>query len=425
MTEEMYAPTQSRLSRWFGQNAAIVAGIYAVCAVAWIFLSDDVVSLLFSDPRAIQFASTVKGVAFIGVTAWLAYVLLSRSEQRRQVATDSLSETRHAWEQSMDAFPMNVVTTDQSGAIMRMNRFGLATMGYKQADVLGRSILEIAVEDDRPVVQRAMARARNGEFVQSEARFRYADGSTVPYRFQASAITDGAGRTVGLVGAGIDISDQVRSAKRLGESFDGLQNLLEQTIGAVSKLIEKRDPYTAGHQERVTELAIRIARRMGLGEEAIKGLRFASLCHDIGKINVPSEILSKPVRLSPEEFAIIKGHPQAGYEILREIDFPWPVAEIVLQHHERLDGSGYPKGLKGDQIRPEARVIAVADVVESMMHYRPYRAPLGLAPALAEIEQGRVRLYDPAAVDACCAVFREDGFRLDPPPIDKPEPDTF
>jgi PAS domain S-box-containing protein len=421
----MRLPMQARSLRWLGQKAVLIAGVYAICGTAWIFLTDDLVSLIFTDPRHVELASTLKGIAFVGVTAWLVYILVKRNEQHRQVAANSLSETRHAWEQSMDAFPMSVVTTDEGGSIMRMNRFGLSTGGYRQADLLGKSILDIAVESDRPILESAVARARSGEMVQSVVRFNYADGSVVPYRFQASALTDAAGRTLGLVGAGIDISEEVRSAKRLHEGFDGLQNLLEQTIGAVSKLIEKRDPYTAGHQERVTLLALKIGRRIGLAEDILKGIRFASLCHDIGKITVPAEILSKPVRLSDEEFAIIRGHPQAGYEILHEIEFPWPVAEIVLQHHERLDGSGYPKGLKGDQILREARIIAVADVVESMLHYRPYRAPLGIDAALAEIEHGRGRLYDPEVVDACCAVFRQDGFALDPPPVDEPRPEAY
>ena len=402
-----------------------IVGIYFIIATLWILLSDDLLIALFRQPSAIALASKIKGVAFIAVTGGLAYCLLSRGERQHRKVTDSLRETKHAWDQSLDAFPMTVLTTDPAGEIRTMNRFGLVDSGFRSQDIFGKSILDLADPLDRGSLQGAIERARGGEVVQAEARFRRADGSVIPYKFQASAITDAAGRTVGLVGAAVDISERLRDARRLSQSFDGLHDLLEQTIAAVSKLIEKRDPYTAGHQERVTRLALAIAERLDLDAEMMKGLRFASLCHDIGKINVPAEILSKPVRLSPEEFAIIRLHPRSGCDILREIEFPWPVAEIVLQHHERLDGSGYPRGLKGDQIMREARILAVADVVESMLHYRPYRAPLGLDAALAEIERGRGRLYDPAAVDSCISAFRKDGFALEPPPLEQPEPEAF
>ena len=185
-----------------------------------------------------------------------------------------------------------------------------------------------------------------------------------------------------------------------------LRHGLEVTVEALASTVERRDAYTAGHQRRVSEIATAIARRMGLSEDVIGGLRLASIIHDVGKIQVPAEILSKPVRLTPLEFALIKEHAQAGYDIVKGIDFPWPVADIVLQHHERLDGSGYPKGLRGDDILIEAKILAVADVMEAMMSHRPYRAALGIDAALAEIEAGKGTLYDPAAVDACDALFR-------------------
>lgn len=181
----------------------------------------------------------------------------------------------------------------------------------------------------------------------------------------------------------------------------------------LSGLVELRDPYTAGHQKNVSRLAECIARKMGLDEEKVRGVRMAGTIHDVGKINVPAEILSKPGRLGDLEFRLVRTHPQAGWEALRNIDVPWPLADIVHQHHERLDGSGYPDNLKEPDILLEARIIAVADVVEAMSSHRPYRAAFTVEQALDEIKAGAGLLYDGAVVGACCAVFEEDGFAFD------------
>jgi putative nucleotidyltransferase with HDIG domain len=180
-------------------------------------------------------------------------------------------------------------------------------------------------------------------------------------------------------------------------------------IEALARPVEVRDPYTAGHQRRVSELGAAIALRMGLGDERAEGVRVAGMLHDVGKITIPAEILSKPGRLTTMEFQLIKGHSQAGFDILETIHFPWRVADIAQQHHERQDGSGYPEGLSGDQILPEARILAVADVVEAMASHRPYRAALGIEVALDEVSSGAGTRYEAAAVEACERVF-EEGF---------------
>lgn len=189
-----------------------------------------------------------------------------------------------------------------------------------------------------------------------------------------------------------------------------LQRSLEQSIQVIADTVDARDPYTAGHQRRVAALAVAIARELGLPEDKIHGIHLAAIIHDLGKINVPAEILSKPGKLSDIEFMLIKTHPQAGYDILKDVDFPWPIADIVRQHHEKLDGSGYPQGLKGAQILLESRIMTVADVVEAMSSHRPYRAALGIEVALKEIERGRGSAYDSAVVDACLKLFREGRF---------------
>ena len=179
---------------------------------------------------------------------------------------------------------------------------------------------------------------------------------------------------------------------------------------AIAAIVEMRDPYTSGHQVRVADLAMSIARQMGLPEEQVHTIHLAGVVHDLGKIQIPAEILSKPGKITEIEFSLIKIHPQAGYDILKGIDFPWPIADMVLQHHERMDGSGYPQGLKDGDILIEARILAVADVVEAISAHRPYRPGLGMEVALAEITKNRVIFYDPQAVDACVALFREQGY---------------
>ncbi len=188
-----------------------------------------------------------------------------------------------------------------------------------------------------------------------------------------------------------------------------LERMFEQTIQAIAATVEKRDPYTAGHQRRVAGIATAIARRIGMDEHQIKGLALAGIIHDIGKIGVPVEILTRSGKLSSHEMGLIREHPRIGYDVVKEIDFPWPVPEIILQHHERIDGSGYPSGLKDNEIIPEAKIVAVADVLDAISSHRPYRPALGLDVAVRELQAQKGALYDPAIVEACLAVIDEGG----------------
>jgi putative two-component system response regulator len=203
------------------------------------------------------------------------------------------------------------------------------------------------------------------------------------------------------------------SEARLRESNEKLRAIVIGIAEAMAIAVETRDPYTAGHQRRVAELAAAVARRLDLPAETVDGIRIAASIHDIGKLGVPAELLVKPTRLTGLEFELIKTHPRAGYDILKNIDFPWPIAETVYQHHERCDGSGYPRGLKGDDILPEARIIAVADAVEAIVSHRPYRPALGIEAAVGELGAGRGKLFDPGAVDACVSLLTE-GFGFTP-----------
>jgi putative nucleotidyltransferase with HDIG domain/PAS domain S-box-containing protein len=211
-----------------------------------------------------------------------------------------------------------------------------------------------------------------------------------------------------IIGLGIAFDDVTERV----EHIEALVALTEAAVGTMAAAAEARDPYSAGHQQRVAELAVAIAEDLGLEQGDIDGIRLAAKVHDIGKLAIPSQILNKPSRLRSTEFALVREHAQVGYEIVRRIDFPWPVADVIMQHHERVDGSGYPAGLIGDEILLGARIIAVADVVEAMSSHRPYRASLGITAALNEIEMGRGTLYDAEVVDVCLRRFRKDAWRF-------------
>jgi len=210
-----------------------------------------------------------------------------------------------------------------------------------------------------------------------------------------------------------ELGERKRMMEELQRKDDHLHETFVATVNALATAIEMKDPYTAAHQRWVTRLACAIASAMDLPAEQIEGLRMAGLIHDIGKINVPTELLIKPGRLTEIEYEAIKLHPQSGYEILKEIQFPWPIAHIVLQHHERLDGSGYPHGISNSDILPEARLLAVADVVESMSSHRPYRNAHGIEFALEEISKNKNILYDRDVVEACVRVFKKEGFTFE------------
>jgi HD-GYP domain-containing protein (c-di-GMP phosphodiesterase class II) len=208
-------------------------------------------------------------------------------------------------------------------------------------------------------------------------------------------------------------SEHKQAEEELRYILDSLRKAFGTTIQIMVSAVETRDPYTAGHQHRSTDLARAIATEMGLPDEKINRIRMAGSIHDIGKLSLPAEILSKATKLTELEFSLIKEHSRNGYEMLKDVESPWPLAQIVYQHHERMDGSGYPRNLKGDDILMEARIMAVADVVESMATHRPYRPGLGIDVALEEIEKNRGTHYDNTVVDACLRLFRKKGYQLE------------
>jgi len=209
------------------------------------------------------------------------------------------------------------------------------------------------------------------------------------------------------------LAERNQADAELKQSFEKLRRAQDQTVVALASASEIRDPYTSGHQQRVTKLACSIAENMNLTEHFIEGLRIAGLLHDIGKISVPAEILSKPGKITQDEYNIIKQHCQIGYEILKGIEFPWPVAQIVLQHHERMNGSGYPQGLSGEELLLESKILSVADVIEAMSSHRPYRPGLGIDKALDEVMRNKSTFFDPVVADTCWELFSTGKFKFE------------
>ncbi len=285
-------------------------------------------------------------------------------------------------------------------------------LGYGPGELVGVSVNALIADEDRAAVENEIRHLMSGEApaVSLEFRGRRKDGGKVMVGAQGMRANLG-GRQI-IIGVMQDITDKKRAEAEIQHYVLQLKNAFMRTVEVATTLSEMRDPYTAGHERRVAEISVAIAAELGFDAQRQEGLRVAGYLHDIGKISIPAEILSKPGRLSDLEYELIKGHAQASYEVLKDVDFPWPVAQVALQHHERMDGSGYPQGLKGDAILLESRIIAVADVVEAMSSHRPYRPGMGIEQALAEIERGRGSSYDPLVADACLRLFRERHYQL-------------
>jgi len=270
--------------------------------------------------------------------------------------------------------------------------------------------------DDLWIFQQAAEKrlaSREPQFlIDFEHRIIRRDGGVRHILVRIHVHKDATGRMTRYYGANQDITERKEAEAKLGSTLRNLRKAIGGTIQAIVQVVEMRDPYTAGHQKRVADLARSIATEMGLPPDVIEGIRMAAVIHDIGKVSVPAEILSRPGKLTQNEFELIKDHALAGYDILKDVEFPWPIAEIIYQHHERLDGSGYPRGLKGDEVLLEARIIALADVVEAIASHRPFRPAQGIEAAMDEVSKNRGTLYDPAVVDACLKLFKEKGYAL-------------
>ncbi|MBA3061428.1 MAG: HD domain-containing protein [Atribacteria sp.] len=303
---------------------------------------------------------------------------------------------------------------DTEGRIIRANKTLANSLKVPVKDIVGKTAEELFPKeqaekmrkDDQEVIISGKPKRNIIQPYTTPDGIRWLITDKIPYK-------DKEGKVTGVIGLAKDITVQRKSEQELQQTFQRLKKSMDAAIDTISNIIEAKDPYTSGHQHRVCQLAVPLVQELGLPEDKIEGIRIASLIHDIGKIGLPTEILSKPSKLTDIEFSLIKGHSQIGYDILKSIDFPYSVAKIILQHHERLDGSGYPQGLKGEDILLEARIIGLVDVVEAMSSFRPYRPALGIDKALEEITQNKGILYDPEVVDACLKLFKEKGFKFE------------
>jgi PAS domain S-box-containing protein/putative nucleotidyltransferase with HDIG domain len=304
---------------------------------------------------------------------------------------------------------------DENGVYTYSSQKGIDFLGESPRDIVGKTPFDFMPPDEAKRVAAIFS-----EIVANKAPIKDLEnwnigrnGERICFLTNGVPILDKQGNFKGYRGVDKDITERKQSEKQLQDTLENLRKSFDTIIQVMVSAVEVRDPYTAGHQIRSADLACAIATEMGLPQEKIDAIRMAGSIHDIGKLSIPAEILSKPTKLTEIEFSLIKEHALRGFEMLKDVESPWPLAKIVHQHHERMDGSGYPKNLKGEEILIEARILSVADVVEAIASHRPYRAGLGIDAALNEIEKNRGICYDDAVVDACLRLFREKGFKLE------------
>jgi len=368
----------------------------------WMKKDGTIIDVLLSS-TPIDVSDRSRGVTFTALDITdrkQAEEQIRQSEQQFQ----GLVETLNDW----------IWEVDQNGIYTYVSPKVRDLLGYEPEEVLGKTPFDLMPIEEARRVQGIFEQlqAVRQPVIALENINHHKDGHLVVLETSGIPFFDAEGHLQGYRGVDRDITDRKHAEEELERSYRQLRETFIETVNALASTVEMKDPYTAGHQRWATRLACAIAKEMGLSEEQIEGIRMAGLIHDIGKINIPAEILSKPGQLSAIQYNMVKIHAQVGCDILREIKFPWPVAKIVLQHHERWDGSGYPERLSGEEIILEARILAVADTVEAMSSHRPYRIAHGIDSALEEISQNRDTLYDPAVVDACLTLF-EKGFRFD------------
>ena len=332
---------------------------------------------------------------------------LARDISRRKADEEKI----HIMDMALRSSINSICLTDLEGTIFYANPAFASRTGYSDpGEVEGMPIRELSGDKDKSDQLLELIKERGSWRGETVARRK--DGTSFEVELSANLVQNPRGEPVCLLGIYQDLTEIKQTRGDLERTLERLNQTVQGAIHTLSSALEQRDAYTAGHQERVTRLACAIAREMGLEENRVQGLYFAGMVHDLGKIAIPAEILAKPGRLSDPEFSLIKEHPRIGYDILKDIEFPWPIADMVLQHHERLDGSGYPQGLAGEGMLPESRILAVADVVEAMSSHRPYRPGLGIEAALEQIEKNTGVFYDTEVAEACLRLFREKDFSL-------------
>ena len=332
----------------------------------------------------------------------------------RKRAEDALRDSEELHRRLVAAIPDMIIRTDLAGNIVFANEIAMRLSGFPGVEgLVGRNVFSFVAPEDLEKAVRTSKVMFEKKIGPQEIGLVFKGRPGVKFEIDGAVLRDQGGAPYGVVYLCRDITERKQAESSLREGLIKLRTTLKASIDALASAIEMRDPYTAGHQERVTRLARAIALEMGLDKERVEAIEIAGVIHDIGKLYVPAEILSKPTKLSDLEYSMIKMHAQVGYTILSKIDFPWPIAQIVHQHHEAINGSGYPQGLAGKDILLEAKILCVADVVEAMSSHRPYRPALGIQAALAEISQKQGILYEREVVDACLKLFRDKNFKFE------------
>jgi len=343
----------------------------------------------------------------------LISILQDITEKKR--AAEELKKSEAKYRSIFENAMEGIYQSTTEGKFITVNAAFAHMAGYDSPEELIESVKDIENQlyvhyENR---KRFLAlREANGFVNNFKTEFYKKDGSTFWVVINARVVKDEKGEILYTEGLVEDITLRNKAEEKLNQTLESLRKAFNTTINVMTSAIEMRDPYTAGHQKKSADFARTIATEMGLDQEIIDGIRMAGTIHDIGKLSIPAEILTKPTKLTEIEFSLIKEHSRSGYEMLKNVESPWPLAEIVYQHHERMNGTGYPRNLKGDEILIEARILSVADVVEAMASHRPYRASLGIEAALEEIEKNKGILYDNTVVDTCLRLFREKGYRL-------------
>ena len=340
------------------------------------------------------------------------FIMNVHDTTERKQADEALRESERKYKSLIDNFQDIILTINLEGKVTFASQSIKEKLGYESAETINMSILDFVQEEDHQRVMENLQKGMKGEKITGfQIQVITKSGKRVFFEsFFSRVYKDG--EVVGAQAIIKDITESKRAEEELKQSFERMRKALGATVQSISMIVEMKDPYTAGHQQRVSDLARAISTEMGLSADQRDFIRTASAIHDIGKISIPAEILSKSTKLTDMEFNLIKTHAQSGHDILKDIEFPWPVADVVLQHHERMDGSGYPQGLKGNDIFLEARIMAVADVVEAIASHRPYRPSRGIDFALDEISRNKGILYDADVVDACLKLFQEKGYTL-------------
>ncbi len=336
-----------------------------------------------------------------------------QAEFQKDAALEALRESEERYRRINENMSDMVSDVDAQGLFKYISPSHQKILGYRSEDLVGTFAFDNFHPDDLDRVTSAyMEGIISKTDREVEYRYKHADGHYVWLRSLGHSFYDSTGEYIGSIFSSSDISERKKAEEKLQQTLTSLRKAVGTTIQVLVSAVESRDTYTAGHQSRSADLACAIATEMGLAQEKIEGIRMAGMIHDIGKLSIPAEILSKPTKLTDIEFALIKEHSRSGYEMLKDVESPWPLAEIVYQHHERMNGSGYPRNLKGDEIIIESQILAVADVVEAMASHRPYRPTLGIEAALEEITKNKGILYNIAVADTCLRLFREKGYKL-------------